>query len=51
MKELQREHAKSVLLFGIEPTGHYLFKLAEYLGKQGIPWSSLIRIMCTKAKN
>ncbi|MDF9839624.1 MULTISPECIES: IS110 family transposase [Paenibacillus] len=37
MKELQREHAKSDVLFGIEPTGHYWFTLAEYLGRQGIP--------------
>lgn len=36
MKELQREHAKSDVLFGIEPTGHYWFTLAEYLGQQGI---------------
>lgn len=37
MKELQQEHAKSDVLFGIEPTGHYWFNLAEYLGQQGIP--------------
>lgn len=37
MKELQQEHAKSDFLFGIEPTGHYWFNLAEYLGQQGIP--------------
>ncbi|MBE0339788.1 IS110 family transposase [Paenibacillus sp. 28ISP30-2] len=37
MKELQREHAKSDVLFGIEPTGHYWFNLAEYLGQHGIP--------------
>ncbi|MNC16990.1 Transposase IS116/IS110/IS902 family protein [compost metagenome] len=37
MKELQQEHAKSDVLFGIEPTGHYWFNLAEYLGLQGIP--------------
>lgn len=37
MKELQQEHAKSDVLFGIEPTGHYWFTLAEYLGRQGIP--------------
>lgn len=36
MKELQREHAKSDVLFGIEPTGHYWFTLAEYLGREGI---------------
>ncbi|MEK8133171.1 IS110 family transposase [Paenibacillus filicis] len=36
MKELQREHAMSDVLFGIEPTGHYWFNLAEYLGQQGI---------------
>jgi len=37
IKELQREHAKSDVLFGIEPTGHYWFTLAEYLGGQDIP--------------
>ncbi len=36
MKELQQEHAKSDVLFGIGPTGHYWFTLAAYLGQQGI---------------
>lgn len=36
MKELQRVHAKIDVIFGIEPTGHYWFTLAEYLGQQGI---------------
>src|SRR5690606_6798933 len=36
MKELQREHAKTDVIFGIEPTGHYWFPLAEFLQKEGI---------------
>lgn len=36
MKELQEEHQKSDILFGIEPTGHYWFPLAEFLRDEGI---------------
>jgi transposase len=36
MKELQKVHGKSEILFGIEPTGHYWFPLAEFLRKNGI---------------
>jgi len=36
MKELQRVHQKSDVLFGIEPTGHYWFPLAEFLRKNDI---------------
>ncbi|WP_058300604.1 IS110 family RNA-guided transposase [Gorillibacterium timonense] len=36
MKELQREHAKTDVIFGIEPTGHYWFTLAEFLQNEGI---------------
>lgn len=36
MKELKRVHRKSEILFGIEPTGHYWFPLAEFLRKKGI---------------
>ncbi|AZK45040.1 IS110 family transposase [Paenibacillus lentus] len=36
MKELQREHAKTDVIFGIEPTGHYWFPLAEFLQDEGI---------------
>lgn len=36
MKELQKVHGKSNILFGIEPTGHYWFPLAEFLRKEGI---------------
>lgn len=36
MKELQREHAKTDVIFGIEPTGHYWFTLAEFLQHEGI---------------
>lgn len=36
MKEIQRVHGKSDILFGIEPTGHYWFPLAEFLRKKGI---------------
>lgn len=36
MKELQREHAKTDVIFGIEPTGHYWFPLAEFLQNEGI---------------
>ncbi len=36
MKELQKVHQKSNILFGIEPTGHYWFPLAEFLRKEGI---------------
>ena len=36
MKELQRVHGKSDILFGIEPTGHYWFPLAEFLRTKGI---------------
>lgn len=36
MKELQRQHAKTDVIFGIEPTGHYWFTLAEFLRNEGI---------------
>lgn len=36
MKDLQREHAKTDVIFGIEPTGHYWFPLAEFLQNEGI---------------
>ncbi|MDU0329718.1 IS110 family transposase [Paenibacillus sp. 3LSP] len=36
MKELQRQHAKADVIFGIEPTGHYWFPLAEFLQHEGI---------------
>src|SRR5690625_4064294 len=35
MKALQRQYAKTDIVFGIEPTGHYWFPLAEYLQDQG----------------
>lgn len=36
MKELQRHYAKTDVIFGIEPTGHYWFPLAEFLVHEGI---------------
>lgn len=36
IKELQRLHAKTDVILGIEPTGHYWFTLAEYLRSEGI---------------
>lgn len=36
MKEIGQEHAKTDVIFGIEPTGHYWFPLAEFLQNQGI---------------
>ncbi|WP_261381605.1 IS110 family transposase [Paenibacillus cremeus] len=36
MKELERQHAKTDVIFGIEPTGHYWFTLAEFLQHEGI---------------
>jgi len=36
MKELKQAHAKTEIVFGIEPTGHYWFPLAAYLKEQGI---------------
>ncbi|OXM82275.1 IS110 family transposase [Paenibacillus rigui] len=36
MKELERQHAKTDVIFGIEPTGHYWFTLAEFLKSEGI---------------
>jgi transposase len=36
MKELQRQYAKTDVIFGIEPTGHYWFALAEFLRNEGI---------------
>lgn len=44
MKDLQQVHAKTDVIFGIEPTGHYWFTLAEYLEQQGIKLVMLIRI-------
>lgn len=36
MKELGQAHGKTEIVFGIEPTGHYWFPLAAFLGEQGI---------------
>mgnify|MGYP000915932296 CR=1 FL=1 len=36
MKDLGRVHAKTDIMFGIEPTGHYWFPLAAFLKEQGI---------------
>ncbi len=36
MKELQKVHQKLDIVFGIEPTGHYWFPLAEFLRKRDI---------------
>jgi len=36
MKEIGQQHAKTDVIFGIEPTGHYWFPLAEFLQNQGI---------------
>jgi transposase len=36
MKELGQRHAKIDVIFGIEPTGHYWFPLAEFLQHKGI---------------
>jgi len=36
MKELCHTHNKRDILFGIEPTGHYWFPLANFLKEQGI---------------
>jgi transposase len=36
MKELGQTHAKTEIVFGVEPTGHYWFPLAAFLGEQGI---------------
>lgn len=36
MKGLQRDHVKTDVIFGIEPTGHYWFPLAEFLQNKGI---------------
>jgi transposase len=36
MKELKEAHAKTEIVFGIEPTGHYWFPLAAYLQAQDI---------------
>lgn len=36
MKQLQQEHGKTDILFGIEHTGHYWFPLAEFLQQEGI---------------
>lgn len=36
MKELQQQHNKTDIVLGIEPTGHYWFPLAEFLGREGI---------------
>jgi transposase len=36
MKDLQRQYAKTDVIFGIEPTGHYWFTLAEFLRSEGI---------------
>lgn len=36
MKELQRQHAKTDIILGIEPTGHYWFPLAEFLHRENV---------------
>lgn len=36
MKELGQSQAKTEIIFGIEPTGHYWFPLAAFLKEQGI---------------
>ncbi|MFC4812956.1 IS110 family transposase [Paenibacillus sp. GCM10023250] len=36
MKELQRQHRKTGIVLGIEPTGHYWFPLAEFLEREGV---------------
>lgn len=36
MKELQQRHHKTEIVFGIEPTGHYWFPLAEFLQREGV---------------
>lgn len=36
MKELQRQHAKTEIILGIEPTGHYWFPLAEFLNRENV---------------
>lgn len=36
MKDLKEIHGKDHVLFGIEPTGHYWFPLAEFLKNEGI---------------
>ena len=36
MKELGESHAKTEIVFGIEPIGHYWFPLATFLEEQGI---------------
>ncbi|NTZ17416.1 IS110 family transposase [Paenibacillus sp. JMULE4] len=36
MKELQQANAKTEIVFGVEPTGHYWFPLAAFLEGQGI---------------
>jgi len=36
MKDLGDKHTKTDVIFGVEPTGHYWFPLAEFLQKRGI---------------
>ncbi|GGE29918.1 hypothetical protein GCM10011571_35110 [Marinithermofilum abyssi] len=36
IRTLQKEHGKTNVLFGVEPTGHYWLPLAQFLRKQGI---------------
>lgn len=36
MKGLQGQHAKTDIVFGMEPTGHYWFPLAEFLHREQI---------------
>lgn len=36
MKELQRLYAKTDIVFGVEPTGHYWFPLAAFLQEQHV---------------
>lgn len=36
LTELKRSHAKTAVLVGVEPTGHYWMALAQYLRQRGI---------------
>jgi transposase len=36
IRQLQQDHQKEEVIFGVEPTGHYWFSLAQFLKKAGI---------------
>ncbi|MFC9708922.1 transposase [Paenibacillus sp. NPDC056933] len=36
MKEIQQQYAKTDVILGIEPTGHYWFPQAEFLHRENI---------------